>query len=49
MTIHRAPRKKYYTNLDNDLLKDDRISYRALGILVNILSQADHWKYNILF
>lgn len=44
MTIVRAPRPdKNYTVLSNEVLRDSRLSYRARGILVCILSRPDNW------
>jgi hypothetical protein len=43
--IQRAPRPSaQYTCLHNDVLRDERLSFRALGVLVEILSRPDNWK-----
>lgn len=45
MSIIRAPRPDQgFLIISNEVLRDDRLSYRALGILVNILSRPDNWK-----
>lgn len=44
MTIRRAPRpESNFTQTRNDVIDDTRISLRALGLLVKILRQPDHW------
>lgn len=35
---------KGYTTLDNRLLRDTRISYKALGLLTHLLSHTDGWN-----
>jgi hypothetical protein len=44
MTIERAPRPDRYTVIDNGTIEDDRLSFKALGLLVYILSKPDHWR-----
>ncbi len=45
MSIVRAPRpSRHYTVLRDDLLRDKNLSFRALGVLVEILSRPDNWQ-----
>jgi hypothetical protein len=45
MAIHRAPRPaNHFTQIRNDVLRDDRLSYRSRGVLAFILSNADGWS-----
>lgn len=42
--------KKYnknFTVLTNDLFKDKRLSYKDLGLLVQLLSLPDNWEFNV--
>lgn len=45
MIIIRAPRpESHYLLVANDLARDTRLSYRARGLLVAILSRPDNWS-----
>src|SRR5690606_23809004 len=43
MTIRRAPRPRRYTVVPNATLEDSGLSFKALGLLVYLLSKPDHW------
>lgn len=48
MKIIRAPRPHCgYTQIDNRLLRDHRLSYRARGFLSELLSHPDGWEIDI--
>lgn len=45
MSIVRAKRPDSgFTIVDNDVIRDERISWRARGILIGILSRPDNWR-----
>jgi hypothetical protein len=44
MTIVRAPRREHWTVVSNSTIEDQRLSYRALGLLTYLLSKPDHWR-----
>lgn len=45
MSIKRATRPKvHFTIIANEVLRDDRLSFRARGVLASILSRPDNWK-----
>ena len=47
MTIIRTPRKeRNFTVLSNSVCLDYRLSMKALGMLVRLLSRPDNWKTN---
>ena len=45
-TIRRAPRRRRYTVVDNATVEDDALSFKALGLLVYLLSKPDDWQVN---
>lgn len=45
MTIVRSPRvTSHFTTFRNDVIRDKRLSYRATGVLLDILSRPDNWR-----
>ena len=47
MTIIRTPRKeRNFTILSNEVCRDTRLSMKALGLLVRLLSRPDNWNTN---
>jgi hypothetical protein len=45
MSIIRAPRSESnFTTIRNDVIRDERLSYRASGVLIDILSRPDNWR-----
>jgi len=44
MTIIRAPREERFTTLNRTIINDERLSYRALGLLVFLLDKPDNWR-----
>lgn len=42
--IVRAPRSVGFTTVQNDFIEDDRLSFRAKGVMIFILSKPDHWS-----
>lgn len=46
MSIRRAPRKHNFTIMPNGALNDERLSFKARGLLAFVLSKPDHWKTN---
>ena len=45
--IHRTPRpKRSFTVVSNQVICDDRLSFKATGVLIYILSKPDNWSTN---
>ncbi len=45
MIIRKAKRSRY-TTVDNGVVNDERLSFKALGMLLYLLSKPDHWNAN---
>lgn len=45
MTIVRANRPNQYVQIDNRVARDHRLSLRARGLLLELLSHADGWRW----
>jgi hypothetical protein len=43
VTIERSERRYRFTDVDNVTVEDERLSFKALGLLTYILSKPDHW------
>lgn len=46
MTIVRAKRQTNFTIMSNTGLNDDRLSFKARGVLAYLLSKPDNWRVN---
>ena len=46
MRIHRSRPGKHFTQIANAVLRDDRLSYAARGVLCELLSRPDGWDVN---
>ena len=46
MAFLRNPKKNNFTIIDNFAIKDDRLSLKALGLLVKLLSFPDNWEFS---
>lgn len=44
MIITKAPRPRGWTTVPNAALEDERLSYRARGVLAYLLSRPDGWE-----
>jgi len=43
--IVRTPRKREnFTIISNQVIRDQRLSWKARGLLIYVLSQPDHWR-----
>lgn len=42
--IHRTRQASHYVQIANSLARDERLSYRSLGILVYLLSRTPEWR-----
>lgn len=44
MIVRSKRPEKHYTVLGNDIIRDQRLSWRARGILIYLLSMPENWK-----
>lgn len=44
MKVVRGPRPDRFTVIDNRVIRDHRLSFRARGLLIDLLSQRDGWE-----
>lgn len=45
MSIIRSPRpESHFSIISNDIVRDNRLSYKARGILLELLSRPDNWR-----
>jgi hypothetical protein len=43
--IVRTPRRRdNFTIISNEIIRDHRLSWKARGLLIYVLSQPDHWR-----
>ena len=45
MAIIRQKRKKRFSIVDNNVIEDKRLSFKARGLLIYMLSKPDDWKF----
>lgn len=45
--IVRVAKRRRFTVIDNTAIEDERLSFRALGLLTYLLSKPDEWKANV--
>lgn len=46
MAVIRVAKRTQYTVIDQSTVRDDRLSFKALGLLTYLLSFPDNWKFN---
>lgn len=44
--IFRQPHRRNFVVIDNEPICDDRLSFKAVGVLCYLLSRPDHWSTN---
>ena len=47
MAVLRKEKRKHYTVIDNGIFKDYSLSYKAKGLLCQMLSLPDGWEYSV--
>lgn len=47
MSVYRRHKEKNYTCIANDLFNDNTLSMKAKGLLAQILSLPENWKYSV--
>lgn len=46
MPIHRVKNPDKFTMVNTDILKDRRLSLKAKGLLIHLLSYPDNWEFH---
>lgn len=44
MSIIKIKKKNRYSSIDNNVINDERLSWKARGILIYLLSKPDNWQ-----
>lgn len=44
MIVRSARSRENFTIINNDVIRDHRLSWKARGLLIYVLSQPDHWR-----
>ena len=47
MAVLRKEKKSNFTVIDNAIFKDYRLSFKAKGLLCQMLSLPDNWEYSV--
>ena len=47
MAVHRTPKHKNYTMIDNKVLRNKQLSLQAKGLLILMLSQSESWQFSV--
>lgn len=45
--IRRSPRREFFVRIDNNTIRDERLSWKARGLLAYLLSLPDDWRVSI--
>lgn len=44
MIVRTPRRRENFTIISNEIIRDQRLSWKARGLLIYVLSQPDHWR-----